>query len=213
MTLCDIGNTTFAFFHKDKNFKVGVDIKVKELPTIKDEIYFLSVNSKATIKFLKKYPDAINIEKFLNFDTKYQGIGIDRKVASHYVSNAIIVDCGSAITVDIMKNGKHKGGFILCGLKNLNSFYPQISQKLNFKFANNVNLDKMPLNTNDAISYAILKSIILPIKDCEQKYNLDIYFTGEDSKYLIKYFKNSKYKKNLIFNAMKKIIKDGRKVC
>ncbi len=213
MTLCDIGNTTFAFFYKDKKFKVSVDVELEELPTITSKIYFLSVNSKATKKFLKKYPKAINIEKFLNFDTKYQGMGIDRKVASHYVSNAIIVDCGSAITVDIMKNGKHKGGFILCGLKNLSSFYPQISQKLNFKFVNNVNLDKMPLNTNDAISYAILKSIILPIKDCEMKYNLDIYFTGEDSKYLIKHFTNSKYKKNLIFNAMKKIIKNGRKVC
>ncbi len=213
MTLCDIGNTTFAFFHHGKKFKVGVDAKLKDLPTIKNKIYFISVNDKAMNKFLKKYPKAVNIERFLDFDTMYKGMGGDRKIACQNIKNGVIVDCGSAITVDVMKNGNHKGGFILSGIKKLIGLYPQISQKLHFNFTKKVNLDKMPLNTDDAISYAILKSIILPIKDCEKRYNLNVYFTGEDSKYLIKYFKNIKYKKDLVFNSMRKIIKNRRKVC
>ncbi len=206
MTLCDIGNTTFAFLHKDKKFKVSVNTNYENLPKIKNKIYFISVNKKASKKFLKKYPKAINLEKFLNINTSYSGIGIDRKIAFSNIKNGIIVDVGSAITVDIVKNGDHKGGFILSGIKKLISFYPQISPKLKFKFNPKVNLYKLPLNTNDAISYAILKSIITPIKDIEKLYRLKIYFTGEDAVFLIKHFANKKYKKNLIFNSMKKII-------
>ena len=224
MTLCDIGNTTFSFLYKNKKFKIDVNSKSNKLPTIKNTIYFVSVNKKATKEFIKKYPQAINIKKLINFKTKYKGMGIDRQVACYGVKNAIVVDIGSAITVDIMKNGNHKGGFILPGIKKLIGFYPQISPKLHFSFKGNslnyfenkVNLDKIPLCTDDAIGYAILKSVIEPIKNLEEKYNLPIYFTGEDTKYIIKHFltenskhKNIKYKKNLIFNNMRKIIKQG----
>lgn len=207
MTLCDIGNSTFSFLSKKKRFKVDVDTKNKKLPFIKDKIYFISVNKKATKELLKRYPKAINCAKLFDFSTLYKGMGIDRQVVCLSITNAIVVDVGSAITVDIMKNNKHKGGFILPGIKKLISFYPLISSKLNFHFEKEVNLDKIPNNTDEAISYAILKSVILPIKQIEDKYNLPIYFTGEDSVYLKKYFKNSKYKKNLIFNSMKNIIK------
>ena len=211
MTLCDIGNTTFAFNHKGKQFKVSINTKLKLLPQIKDKIYFLSVNAKATKKFIKKYPQALNIKKLIKFTTSYQGMGIDRQVACRGFNNAIIVDCGSAITVDIMLNSKHNGGFILSGINKLISFYPQISTKLKFNFTKNINLDKMPTNTNEAISYAILKSIILPIKELEEKYNLQVIFTGEDSRYIRDNFKDSIYKKNLIFNNMKKIIKRNKR--
>lgn len=213
MTLCDIGNTTFAFSHKGKKFKVGIDTKPKDLPKIKNIIYFISVNQKATNKFIKKYPKAINLNKYLKFKTSYQGMGIDRQIACHNITNGIVVDCGSAITVDIVKDGYHKGGFILVGIKKMIELYPSISKKLEFNFVKEINLDKIPLNTDEAISYAILKSIILPIQGCEQRYNLPLYFTGEDSKYIRKYFKKSKYKQNLIFTAMKTIIKNGRKIC
>ena len=207
MILCDIGNTTFSFLDlaKNKRFKVATNSKIKQLPKLKAPIYFISVNKKATKKLLKKYPNAIDCAKFIEFKTKYKGLGIDRKVACSGVKNGIIVDVGSAITVDIMKNGKHKGGFILLGIKNLASFYPLISSKLKFNLKINTNLDILPSNTNEAINYAILKSIILPIKECKEKYKLPIIFTGEDSKYLRKYFKDSSYEKDLIFKRLRKI--------
>ncbi len=207
MTLCDIGNTTFAFKSKKRKFKLSIDSKLNSFPKIKGKIYFVSVNKKATNKFLTKYPQAINIKDLISFKTSYKGMGIDRQVACIGFKNAIIVDCGSAITVDIMKKAQHQGGFILSGIKNLINFYPQISPKLKFNFTKNINLDKMPMNTNEAISYAILKSVILPIKELEEKYNLQVVFTGEDSEIIRDNFKNSIYKKNLIFNSMKKIIK------
>ncbi|MEA3289655.1 MAG: type III pantothenate kinase [Campylobacterota bacterium] len=215
MTLCDIGNSTFHFKQGKKDFKISVDKNIKHLPTIKGKIYYTSVNNKGTKKLLKKYPDALNIETIVKFKTKYQGMGIDRKIVCSYIQNGIIIDVGSAITVDIMDNGKHKGGIIIPGFNAYKKIYPQISKKLSFIFKNDINLDKIPLNTQDAINYPIIGSIVSQIKSIHEKYEKTIYFTGEDSKVLLKYFKNIdiKYKKNLIFNSMKSIIKQKENRC
>ncbi|MEA3497697.1 MAG: type III pantothenate kinase [Campylobacterota bacterium] len=207
--MCDIGNTTFHFKVGKKDFKIGVNDSLENLSRYKGEIYFISVNEKATKRLLKKYPDAIDIKDIINFNTSYVGMGTDRKVVCSYLKNAIIVDSGSAITVDVMKKGKHKGGFILPGIEAYGKIYPQISQKLSFQFSNNINLDKMPLLTNDAINYAILNSIVLPILNVYKKYKLPIYFTGGNSKKILKYFRNidAEYEKNLIFKSMTKVIK------
>jgi type III pantothenate kinase len=207
MTLCDIGNSTFHFLQNDKEFKVSVD---DELPKLSLPIYFISVNDKASKKLLNTYPKAINIKSYFKFNTSYSTtMGLDRVVACSYINDAIIVDCGSAITVDIMKKDQHLGGFIMPGIDAMKNIYPNISPKLTFNFENNLNLDKIPLNTNDAINYALLQMIILPIKAIEDKYNLKIVFTGETSKYIIDHFKNAIYNKHLIFESMKSAIREN----
>ena len=201
MILCDIGNTTYHFLVNGKHKKYFLDEKV---PKFDEELYFVSVNEKGTKRLLKKNPQAKNIKDILKFETIYQGLGIDRAVACSFQQNAVIVDAGSAITVDIMENGVHKGGFILLGLRRFMKSYPKISKKLKFDFEKNINLDKIPLQTKDAITYAMMKSIILPIK--EVSLNKNIIFTGGDGEVLSKYFENSIYKKDLIFENMKRII-------
>ena len=201
MILCDIGNTTFDFLIKGKHKKYNIDDKI---PSFKKDIYFVSVNKKATKKLLEKNPHAKNIEEILEFKTKYVGLGIDRALACVFFKDAVIVDAGSAITVDIMKKGVHKGGFILPGFRAFIKTYPKISKKLKFDFEKEINLDKIPLRTIDAIQYAMMKSIILPIKDLAK--NKNIIFTGGDGELLSTYFENSVYKKDLIFENMKRII-------
>jgi len=208
MILCDIGNTTFHFKTRNKDFKIGIEDSLKSIKQYKTEIYFLSVNKKATKKLLKNFPLAIDVSKFINFQTSYKGMGVDRQIVCKYIKDGIIVDVGSAITVDIMKKEEHKGGFILPGIGAYQRIYPNISKKLAFKFDTDINLDKIPLITNDAINYSILHSIIAPIKNIQKKYKTPIYFTGEDSKLLLSYFDTipHKYKKNLVFNSIKKVI-------
>lgn len=201
MILCDIGNTTYHFLVNGKHKKYFLDEKV---PKFDEELYFVSVNEKGTKRLLKKNPQAKNIKDILKFETIYQGLGIDRAVACSFQQNAVIVDAGSAITVDIMENGVHKGGFILLGLRRFMKSYPKISKKLKFDFEKNINLDKIPLQTKDAITYAMMKSIILPIK--EVSLNKNIIFTGGDGELLSNYFENSQYKKDLIFENMKRMI-------
>jgi len=210
MILCDIGNSSFHFYQNGKSFKLSVNDSLKTTK-FKAPIYFISVNKLATKKLLKKYPNATNIQYLFNLQTKYSSsIGIDRVVASSYIKNAIVVDFGSAITVDVIKNYKHKGGFILPGVDILKQTYPNISKKLKFHFENNINLDKMPNNTNIAINYAITQMIILPIKNVQKKYNLNIIFTGENSKVFLKYFKNYKFEENLIFKNMLKAVQEKK---
>lgn len=201
MILCDIGNTTFNFLIDGKYRKVFLD---EELPKLKGDIYFISVNKSGTKKLKELYPKARNLKSMIDFKTKYVGMGIDRQVVCFDEKDCVVVDAGSAITVDIMKNGKHKGGFILPGFRAFSKTYPKISKKLKFDFEKNINLDKIPLQTKDAITYAMMKSIILPIKEVSK--NGKIIFTGGDGKLFSKYFENSIYKKDLIFDKMKRII-------
>ncbi|WP_404319651.1 type III pantothenate kinase [Malaciobacter canalis] len=201
MILCDIGNTTFHFLINGKEKKYFLNEK---LPNFNQRVYYISVNDSGTKNLKSSNDDVIDLENYLEFKTKYKGMGVDRKIACIANKDSIIVDAGSAITVDIMKKGKHKGGFILPGLKAVKDLYPNISPKLQFDFNPKVNLDKIPLCTQDAISYAILKSIIQAIKNIRNKQQ--IIFTGGDGEFLSKYFKNSIYKKDLIFENMKRII-------
>lgn len=201
MILCDIGNSTFHFLINGKHKKYDID---KEIPSFTNDIYYVSVNNKATLKLLDINPQAKDITEVLEFETQYHGLGADRAIACVFCEDEIIVDAGSAITVDIMKKGKHKGGFILPGFRAFSETYPKISKKLKFDFEKDINLDKIPLQTKDAIQYAMMKSIILPIKEVSK--NKNIIFTGGDGKLLSGYFENSVYKKDLIFENMKRII-------
>ena len=214
MILCDIGNTTFHFKISNSSLKLGVEENLDKLPFFVQKIYFISVNTKATQKLLDYYPNAINIKNMIEFQTSYIGMGIDRQVICSAIENGILIDSGSAITVDIVKHYKHKGGFILPGMDAYKEMYPNISKKLRFKFKTDINLDKIPLNTNDAINYAILASIILPILNVQKKYNLPLYFTGGNSKQILKYFNKVEleYDSDLIFHSMKKIIKENKKI-
>ena len=78
MILCDIGNTSTKFFI-DKNIKSYY--KNDKIPKFKDDIFYISVNEKATKKLLKKNPHATNLASFIDFKTSYVGLGVDRAVA------------------------------------------------------------------------------------------------------------------------------------
>jgi len=201
MILCDIVNSSFHFLIEGKEYKYFMH---ESIPTFNETVYYISVNETALLKLKLNCDELINLEPYVNFETSYIGMGLDRKVACVGFDNAIIVDAGSAVTVDIMKNSKHQGGFILPGLKKLKEIYPAISSILDIDFNVKVNLDTIPLNTQDAISYAILKSIVSPIVEIAGE--KPIIFTGGDGEFLSKFIKNSTYKQNLIFENMEGII-------
>ena len=201
MILCDIGNTSTKIL---KDERVENYYKDDKFPKFCDDIFYISVNEKKEKEFLKTNKEAKNIKEFIDFETSYKGMGIDRVVACCFAKNSVIVDAGSAITIDIVENSKHIGGFILLGLNSIKNGYKNISSILEQQLETNINLDNIPLNTKDAISYATLKSIILPIKEvCKDK---NIIFTGGDGEFLSQFFGNSIYKKDLIFENMKRII-------
>jgi type III pantothenate kinase len=135
-------------------------------------------------------------------------LGVDRKVLCSYIDDGVIVDAGSAITIDVMEKGEHKGGYILLGIKSFFESYENISLALKVQRDESIMIDTLPQNTSQAINSAVIKSIVLMIKDVSK--DKKIYFCGGDGKMLSNYFEDAIYKKDLIFDAMKKIIKDSR---
>jgi len=201
MILCDIGNHSVDFFHNGKIW--SMDHLEFQNYKPKEKIYYICVNEKISSR-LKNYSNFINIESYFDFDTIYQGMGIDRIAACTAISDGMIVDAGSAITVDIMSNKLHLGGYILPGLGAYEQCFARISDRLNFRLKPNVVLDALPQRTVDALSYGVMKPILMILQDsCKDKM---IYFTGGDGKFFSKYFKNSIYDRTLIFRGMKKAI-------
>lgn len=204
MLLCDIGNSYFHFFYKGRVWREEANKLTKKNKDF--IIYYISVNERNEKKLLESHNNCLNIDKFVNLDTIYTGLGVDRKIACLSVKNGVIVDSGSAITIDIMQEGIHLGGYILPGIDSYRKLFFNI-EALKMEFNLGVSLNSLPQNTQDAISYGCLKSIIVTIQDVSKENY--IYFTGGDGKFLSKFFSNSIYDNTLIFKGMTKIIKEN----
>ncbi|MDR3177806.1 MAG: type III pantothenate kinase [Campylobacteraceae bacterium] len=197
MIFCDIGNT-------NAHLLIDGQLCVKNIRdflklSFDKKICYICVNDDLK-SFLRAKENFFDLEPYIKFDTKYKGIGIDRVCACKAVNDGVIVDAGSAITVDIMKEGVHEGGYILPGFAAYDIAYASVSSRLKLDINRCVKLDKIPQNTQDAISYAVIKSIQLIIKNSAE--NRKIYFSGGDGKYLAGFFKNAVYDQMLIFRVL-----------
>ncbi len=204
MVLCDIGNHHIDFYHDGKIWSVSheefVDYRLDE------KIYYISVNEEIS-NVLKNKKDFVDIESYFQIDTIYQGLGIDRIAACAAINDGMVVDAGSAITVDIMSNSLHLGGYILPGLAAYEQVFSQISKKLRFKLNMSIDFEALPQKTTDALSFGVIKPILMILQDsCKDK---KIYFTGGDGKFFSKYFKNSIFDRTLVFRGMKKVIEEN----
>jgi len=202
MLLCDIGNTSYHFWDENGSYKESVEDFSPE--SISQKVYFISVNAAVSQK-LHSLDNWIDLAAFVNKSQYYTTMGIDRVVACAAVENAIIVDAGSAVTVDIVKNRIFVGGFIYPGIDAMQKTYENISPALAYSFNFECDFDIMPRNSQDAISYGYLKTL-----HCEvMSHNLPIVLTGGDAVKFKHIFQDAMIDENLIFNSMKKIIKEN----
>lgn len=201
MILCDIGNTFFHFFYRGRVWREEPNALSR-----KNEdycIYYISVNARNERKLLESHSNCQNIADLIALDTIYKGLGIDRKAACFGIDNGIIIDAGSAITIDIIQERVHLGGYIMPGIESYKKMFSNIDV-LNVEFNLGVSLDSIPQNTRDAVSYGCLKSIVLSIESVA-KDNF-IYFTGGDGKFLSRFFPNSLFDNTLVFKGMQKAL-------
>jgi type III pantothenate kinase len=200
MLLIDFGNT-------HATFSDGRVVVIDQFKIPNEKFYYINVNPKIADD-LKRVSYAIDLEYYIDFQTPYSGLGVDRRVLCSYIHDGVIVDAGSALTIDIMSDGAHKGGYIFLGLDSYYKGYTNISSVLDVKrsLKDKKDINAVPLNTVTAIESAIFKSIVLTIQDISK--DKKIYFCGGDGEELSSYFKGSFFKEGLIFDAMKKIIKE-----
>jgi len=203
LILCDIGNTSYHILENGVSYKR--DVKVFDPTEITKKIYYISVNTMVS-KQLASLENWINIADFVDKAQYYKTMGIDRICAVEAVSGAVIVDAGSAITVDVIRENKFEGGFISPGIAAMRQTYKNISSALDYSFNFDLDLDIMPKNSQDAMSYGFLKTLYSEVVS----HDLPVILTGGNAVELQKIFKNATVDENLIFNGMKQIIKKAK---
>lgn len=203
MILCDIGNTNATFLESGKISRMSVEQFRDYEP--REKVYFICVNDEIFPK-LRANTNFIDLEPHFEIDTIYQGLGVDRVAGCYIVSDGVVVDAGSAITVDIMSNSIHLGGYIMPGISAMLASYEKISPRLKVPINSQLDIDALPQKTSDAVSYGILKPLITLLERLAG--SKKVYFTGGDGEFLSKFFKNAIYDKMLVFRAMQKLIKE-----
>ena len=200
MLLCDIGNTSYHFVDENSDYKERVSSY--DPSSITEKVYYISVNSSLQ-KELDTLDNWINLKSHVDMSSYYETMGIDRIFACEAIENGVVIDAGSAITVDVVKDGKFQGGFIYPGVEAMSTTYKNISPALEYPFNFDLDLDRLPTNSADAISYGFLQTL-----HCEVvSINMEIFLTGGDALKLAKIFPNAQIDKTLLFKGMKKVLK------
>ena len=200
MILCDIGNTTLDFFEDGKKSKVVVSSY--DPSAQKEQIFYICVNEEFSQK-LQTLENWVDLEKYIDRSRYYETMGIDRIAACEAVQNGVIIDAGSAITVDVVRNGEFLGGYITLGLHVSQKAYKELSSRLDYSYNFEIDLDKMPRNSQDALTYGQIGVLYRDVM-C---YKLPIYLTGGDAQKLKSVFKEVLLDEDLLFKGMKNIMK------
>jgi type III pantothenate kinase len=200
LIFCDIGNTSYDFF--DENEKRKILVCEFDPSSEKREVFYICVNSEVSQQ-LDSLQNWIDLESYVDRNRYYETMGIDRIVGCEALQNGVIIDAGTAITVDIVRDGEFKGGYILPGLYNSQKCYKEVSSKLDYSYNFEIDLDKIPRNSQDAITYGQLGLLYRDV----MSYHLPLYLTGGDAQKLKPLFKYALLDEELLFKGMKNIMK------
>lgn len=202
MLLADIGNSRVHIYDGKLVTHLSHDEMIEKYIDMELSYICVSSNMKERIKDIPKWRD---LSHTIHIQGEYDTMGVDRKTLCMSHDNGVFVDAGSAITVDIVKEGVYQGGFILLGLKAYTNAYKSISNALDYEFNHNCSLDFLPLTTKDSISYGIISSIKSAIDTHPD--GLPLYFTGGDGEWLSRFFQNSIFDELLVFRGLQKALK------
>ncbi len=202
--LADIGNTHFHIYNGSEVEHLSYEEAIAKYS--KERLCYISVKQhlNATIENIATWK---NISSQITLEGAYETMGVDRRALCLSHENGVFVDAGSAITVDMMEDGKYRGGFILPGLKAMLQAYASISPVLDTTLNETISLAQLPATTKDGISYGIIASIKALIdKHSDGK---SLYFTGGDGEFLSSFFEEATYDEMLVFNGMRKVMKES----
>ena len=197
----DIGNSNFHIYDGEKVEHLTYNQAMRKYAS--EEVFYISVNHSIDQKIadIKKWK---NISSHMMIQGEYETMGVDRKALCLSHKEGIFIDAGSAITVDLVVDGKYMGGFILPGLKAYLASYKSISPALETNIDRELSCATLPTTTKEQISYGIIASIKLLIEKHSNGYPL--YFTGGDGAFLSTFFEDADYDETLVFKGMQKAL-------
>jgi type III pantothenate kinase len=201
--LADIGNTHIHIFDGENVVHLPYEEAIERYSN--EKILYISVNEVLDLSIREK-TQWHNVNDRISLPGEYRTMGIDRKALCLSRENGVFVDAGSAITVDVVREGRYEGGFILPGIKTYLQSYRSISPVLDTVLEENVETDSLPRTTKEQISYGIIASIQSLI--AKHRGNEALYFTGGDGAFLSTFFDDAHYDETLVFQGMMKALKD-----
>ncbi|WP_121021669.1 type III pantothenate kinase [Helicobacter vulpis] len=201
MILCDIGHSALHFYDGKKIWHRTP----QTLEPFTQPLHYISVNPAFESALLEICPRAHNLEPCVRLKSAYQGLGVDRKVACLGLGDdGVVVDAGSAISVDVMEHGVHVGGVLLPGFRAYQQAFKSISEVLDHPINVRVDLQTLPQSTAQALSFGTLKSVVLLLQELIGERR--VVFTGGDGKFLSAFFQRGVYHKWLIFEGMQRAL-------
>ena len=204
--LADIGNTYFHIYNGERVEHLSYADAIEKYH--ERSLCYISVKHHLEEK-IEKIKSWKNISKKMILEGDYDTMGVDRKALCLSHRNGVFVDAGSAITVDVMKEGIYQGGYIFPGIKAMLESYKSISPVLDTDLNEMISLEQLPTTTKDGISYGIIASIKALIDKHDQMHKL--YFTGGDGKFLSSFFEEAVYDEMLVFDGMRNALKDDER--
>lgn len=201
MLLCDVGNTSYHFYDGMKAWRCSSDF---DPYSVADRVAYINVNARVQQQ-IENCSNWFDLALHVRWEKYYETMGIDRIMACEALENGIIIDAGSAITVDVMRKGVHEGGFIYPGVRAMQETYKRLSSRLDYAFNFDLDFGKMPKNSQDAISYGFLGTL----KASLWNQDLPLVLTGGDAVRLAPVFPEARIEPLLLFKGMQKIIDKG----
>lgn len=206
--LFDIGHTNAKYWNNETKTSIPIQNFTPEMWN-SEKIFYINVN-KLFEKKLHSLENWIDLSDKFSINTEYKTLGVDRKVVIFGFINRIIVDLGSAITVDIIKNKKHVGGYILLGKSSVISSFESKIPHLSFEKNNSLKSFETPQKSEDAMYYGFFHQLLYFLRSLQSKFSLEITLTGGDSAEFHKIFNSVNIEQNLIFKNMIKIIESNK---
>jgi len=202
MLLADIGNSRIHIYNGKEVIHLSHKEAIEQYASQKLKYITVKHQLKEQLEELENWED---ISALMRIPNEYDTMGIDRKALCLSHPNGLFVSAGSAITVDVVEEGRYVGGFLLPGLKAYIEAYSSISPALETSLNSKVSLEALPKTTKDGISFGIIASI----KTLVEKYQSDkqLYISGGDGELLSGFFKNATFDETLIFQGMKNALK------
>lgn len=200
--LADIGNSRIHIYDGEKVIHLS---HTEAMEQYKDQaLQYITVKHQLKEE-LKSFEKWENISHLMQIENQYETMGIDRRAICLSHQNGIFISAGSAITVDVVEEGKYVGGFLLPGLKAYINAYASISPALVTDLNGEISLEVLPTTTRDGISFGIIASI----KALVEKHQEDkrLYISGGDGLFLSSFFNNAEFDETLIFQGMKNALR------
>lgn len=201
--LADIGNTRIHIYNGKEVIHLSHEEAIERYRDKKLKYITVKHQLKEQLGGLEHWED---VSDRMVLPNAYDTMGIDRRALCLSHANGIFVSAGSAITVDVVEEGRYVGGFLLPGLKAYIDAYASISPALKTKLNYDISLNDLPQTTKDGISFGIIASIKTLIE--KEQSDKQLYMSGGDGEFLSSFFDNVLFDETLIFQGMKNILKE-----